>query len=375
MKLCSWLKGIAPLMSLVLLLSGCGTFHRHSIAQAQLRAYNSANSWTLSPQVENQILALDPGHVTGKDIEEVLAHAPAPRMICFHGGVPFVIPIMVSFCDFLAGMGYPRQSLTNPADGTYTYSCYESSEMIAGMMGWYYEHEGLRPMMVGHSQGGMQVVKVLYDFSPHAKGKVPVWNPLTWEKENRYEITDPLTGQRRSLTGFQVPYATSLVAGGLTRFMPNQLDMAFHLRAIPDSVEEFTGFYKGGDILGGDFLGYGSMNHFRAAKNASVRNVELPTSWSHYTIPNTRHLVKSQAIRDRINDYTPDKLLALKDPANSDPETLHMMWAQDVWYSIKRHWVLELQRLIAARRSGATIGTPAKAPEAPDNRAKAGNGD
>src|SRR3954468_21312423 len=161
MKLCSWLKGIAPLMSLVLLLSGCGTFHRHSIAQAQLRAYNSANSWTLSPQVENQILALDPGHVTGKDIEEVLAHAPAPRMICFHGGVPFVIPIMVSFCDFLAGMGYPRQSLTNPADGTYTYSCYESSEMIAGIMGWYYEHEGLRPMMVGHSQGGMQVVKVL----------------------------------------------------------------------------------------------------------------------------------------------------------------------------------------------------------------------
>jgi hypothetical protein len=29
------------------------------------------------------------------------------------------------------------------------------------------------------------------------------------------------------------------------------------------------------------------------------------------------------------------------------------MWAEDVWYSIKKHWVLELQRLIKARRAAA----------------------
>ena len=58
-------------------------------------------------------------------------------------------------------MGYPAGSLTNPSDGTYSFSCYESSEKIAGVIAWYYEKEGLRPMMVGHSQGGMQVVKVL----------------------------------------------------------------------------------------------------------------------------------------------------------------------------------------------------------------------
>ena len=45
------------------------------------------------------------------------------------------------------GMGYPGASITNPGDGTYTFSCYESSEKIAGVIAWYYEREGLRPMM------------------------------------------------------------------------------------------------------------------------------------------------------------------------------------------------------------------------------------
>ena len=31
--------------------------------------------------------------------------------------------------------------------------------------------------------------------------------------------------------------------------------------------------------------------------------------------------------------------------ANSD----HILWAAEVWYSIKKHWVLELQRLLRAQ--------------------------
>jgi hypothetical protein len=41
-------------------------------------------------------------------------------------------------------------------------------------------------------------------------------------------------------------------------------------------------------------------------------------------------------------------------PTNEDtlnPETLYYPWAEDVWYSIKKHWVIELQRLIRARRA------------------------
>src|SRR5258708_31829434 len=100
---------------------------------------------------------------------------------------------MISFSEFLIGMGYPAASITNPADGTYTFSCYESSEMIAGMIAWYYEKEGLRPMIVGHSQGGMQAGNGLDKLAgPDAK-KHAVWNPLTWKCAHRYDIKDPFT--------------------------------------------------------------------------------------------------------------------------------------------------------------------------------------
>jgi pimeloyl-ACP methyl ester carboxylesterase len=111
--------------------------------------------------LEDKILAMNPEHVTAGDIENVLRHAPAPQIILIHGGLGSVIDEMVSFSEFLMGMGYPGASLTNAGDGTYTFSCYESSEKIAGVIAWYYEQQGLRPMMLGHSQGGMQVVKVL----------------------------------------------------------------------------------------------------------------------------------------------------------------------------------------------------------------------
>ena len=34
----------------------------------------------------------------------------------------------------------------------------------------------------------------------------------------------------------------------------------------------------------------------------------------------------------------------------------HAMWAADVWYSIKKHWCLEAQSLIRARRTA--LGRP-----------------
>jgi hypothetical protein len=29
-----------------------------------------------------------------------------------------------------------------------------------------------------------------------------------------------------------------------------------------------------------------------------------------------------------------------------DADSKHILWAADVWYSIKKHWVLELQRFV-----------------------------
>jgi len=30
-------------------------------------------------------------------------------------------------------------------------------------------------------------------------------------------------------------------------------------------------------------------------------------------------------------------------------DSSHILWAAGVWYSIKKHWVLELQRLLGAK--------------------------
>jgi hypothetical protein len=336
--------------------SGCGSYDRQGVDPVRAQQLTAACSqrWcALTREREARILALNPERVTGRDLLDTLSNAPAPRIINIHGGNREVISRMVSFSEFLMGMGYPGASITNPGDGTYTFSCYESSRKTAGAIAWYYERERMRPMMIGHSQGGFQAVKVLQLFAANPPEKLRVWNPLTWKEEDRQEITDPLTGRKRPVAGLQLPYATSVGAGGLTRFLPNQWDMAFTLRSIPDSVEEFTGFYKGWDLLGGDYLGYGAANRFKAKGTARVRNVELPAQWKHGAVPDTRHLLKSQAVKDRINDYMPSGEAFVSVPSNAEtlnPDILHLFWAEDVWFSIKKHWVLELQRWIRAKR-------------------------
>jgi hypothetical protein len=340
----------------VLLLSGCAMYDRRGLDPAcALRVEQSIvrPDRLLSQTSEQAILAIEPEHVTDKDIRQTLANAPAPRIINIHGGIYPVHRQMISFSEFLIGMGYPEASLTNPGDGTYTFSCYESSRKIAGVIAWYYQREGLRPMIVGHSQGAMQTVKVLQKLAGVSAEKLNVWSPLTWKEEDDDEIIDPLTGVRRPVVGLVIPYATAVGGGGLTRILPNQWDMTFRLREIPNSVEEFTGFCKHKDLLGGDYLGYGAANQYKSMDKAIVRNVWLPSSYRHGKIPNTKHLLKSRQIMDWINNYRPadTPVDTPKVDQNFNADSDHILWAAEVWYSIKKHWVLELQRWIRSRHS------------------------
>jgi len=337
------------------LLAGCGNIHRQGLALPlahQVERVSVRHEVGLPRELENRILALNPTNVTAQDVRDVLSLSPAPRVVNIHGGIAKVIPRMISFSEFLVGMGYPAYSLTNPSDGTYSFSCYESSEKIAGVIAWYYEKEGLRPLMVGHSQGGIQAIKVLCKLDSKPSSKLHVWNPLTWEEEERCEIVDPLTGRNRPVAGLQLPYVTAVGAGGLTRLLPNQWDMNLRLHTVPDSVEEFTGFCKENDLLGGDFLGYGPANHFKSAGKAVVRNVWLPKEYKHGEIPDTKHLLKSQQIRDWIDNYRPpaESIATPKLDVEFEADSAHILWAADVWYSIKKHWVIELQRLVRARQ-------------------------
>ena len=350
------LARLVILLGTAVLVSGCATYVRHGLDAARARQVEFSvvrRGYALSHETEQKLLALDPEHVSEKDIRGVLSQAPAPRIINIHGGVYPVHRRMIAFSQFLMGMGYPGASITNPGDGTCTFSCYESSEKIAGVIAWYYEREGLRPMIVGHSQGGMQAVKVLRKLAGLSANRLRVWNPLTWQPEESCEIVDPITEQRRPVVGLQLPYTAVMGAGGLTRVLPNQWDMCGRLRDIPDSVEEFTGFFKGKDLYGGDFLGYGPANLYKSMGTAVVRNVRLPAHYKHGGIPDDVHLLKSQQIIDWINSYHPNDK-SYDEPrleVKFDADSRNILWAEDVWYSIKKHWVLELQRNIRAKRA------------------------
>ncbi|MBI5633756.1 MAG: hypothetical protein HZA15_09795 [Nitrospirae bacterium] len=305
-------------------------------------------NFKIDPSRENQILALDPEQVTGREIREVLAGTPAPYIMNIHGGIYPVHLAMESFSRFLIRMGYPREALKNPGDGSYSYSCYNSSEKLAGVLAWHYEHEGMRPMIVGHSQGGMQAVKVLYAMTGNFGDQVNVWNPVLDKEEERQMIVDPITGIERPVVGLKLSYVSAVGAGGLTRLLPNQWSMAGKLRKIPDSVEEFTGFSIGVDFWGGDLFGLSTSNLYQANGKASVRNVKLPGSYNHVIIPVTSHLAKTEAVQDWINAYTPVEEPQLN--VEFETDTRNILWAADVWYSIKKHWVLELKQLIEAKQ-------------------------
>ena len=338
-------------VSVALLLPGCATYKRRGLEPAQAQQIEKevvCRPISLTRETEDQILALDSTNVSDQQVRDLLSHAPAPRVFNIHGGIFPVHRRMISFSEFLVGMGYPRDRLRNPGDGTYTFSCYESSERVAGIAAWFYERDGLRPMIVGHSQGAMQAIKVLYKLDGRTAEQIEVWNPLTWKGEERYSITDPLTGKTRPVVGLHLSYVTGVGGGGLTRLLPNQWSMNGKLRGVPDATDEFTGFYKHMDLLGGDFLGYGSANEYKPFGQTQVRNIRLPTAYKHGSIPDTEHLLKSQQIKDWINHYQPDPKPELE---TFDADSKHILWAADVWYSVKKHWVLELQNLIRTRRA------------------------
>ena len=75
-------------LCLVLLVTGCQTLRQEPPAcDAQAGAVSSPRQFAPPPETLERIMALDPEHVTEKDIREVLAGTPAPRLINIHGGL------------------------------------------------------------------------------------------------------------------------------------------------------------------------------------------------------------------------------------------------------------------------------------------------
>ena len=304
--------------------------------------------------VQDRLLALDPDHLSDADVRDVLAKGPAPRIILLHGGVYPVYLLMKSFGLFLTRMGYPEAAIRDPGNGDWSYSPYEDSAEIAGIVAWEYEQSGLRPMLIGHSQGGMQVVRVLQDLAGDFGRPLSAFDPRSRRFEPGTTIVDPYTGRPRPVVGVSASYASAVAAGGAAFLLPNQWSMIDRLQDIPDTVDDFTGFSLGVDLIAWDFPGDGER--YRATGTAHVRNVTLPDSYSHIFVPLTASLPQEPAVRAWINAWTPAK----HEDISKLPEEAqrHVLWAADVWYSIKRHWCLEVQHLVREAQARSKENPP-----------------
>jgi hypothetical protein len=80
-----------------------------------------------------------------------------------------------------------------------------------------------------------------------------------------------------------------------------------------------------------------------------VRNVTLPAVYSHVFVPATSQLAESPAMRTWLNAFDPNNEAGRA--AVPDAAATNVMFAADVWHSIKKHWCLEAQQLIRARRA------------------------
>ena len=326
------------LAALLTLACTCATAARDTWAMRD-DAFPIVGASTFQDAHDEQVLALRPEQISAADVRDVLAQGPAPRIIALQGSIAFVS--MQPFCEFLIAMGYPESQLRDPRDGSLSRSSFGDSAELAGQLAWYYEREGMMPLLIGHSQGGMLAIKVLYELAGEFHAAIPVWNPMRDAPEQRTTIVDPRTGIERPVVGLTVPYAAAIATGKLPRVLLGQWTMIGKLREVPDSVEDFSGFTLDWDPIAGTFPG---SEPYHALGSAHVRNITLPARASHITLPQTRALAHDPDARAWIDAYYPGTLVSPPDDAN-------VVHAADIWYSIKKHWCIEAQRQILARRA------------------------
>jgi hypothetical protein len=280
---------------------------------------------------------LDCARLSAQDIRDVLAPAPAPRIIVISGS--FDLVTMDPFARFLVAMGYPAERIRNPADGAWSYSSAGSSAALAGMLAWHYEREGMMPLLVGYSGGGMLAVRTLHELAGAFASHVTVVDALTGQQLSRDTIVDPASGRERPALGLKVPYACALATGTLPRLLLGQWTMAGKLHDVPDTVDEFTGYVIPWDPIAGTFPG---SAQYAATGSAHVRNVTLPASYHHVDLPRTEQLAENAVTRAWIDGYRPDSPPTF--PATAVDVT-NIVHAADIWHSVAAHWCREAKRL------------------------------
>ena len=338
------------LLAVVIAAGGCSTAPV-APSRATVTTPTSGNvlrSVTMDRALEDRILALDPAKISAEDVRGTLSKAPAPRIFLIRGGIYPVYLAMESLGAFLIGMGYPEERVLTPHENDWSLSPYESAPNIAGLLAWCYEHEGVRPTMIGHSQGGIQAVKVLHELAGDWSKELHPFNPMTGKFEAATTIVDPLTGRERPVMGLRLGFVATVGTGGWALALPNHWIVLDRVRTIPDTVDEFVGYRIAFDLWALDGPAFDELKTFHANGTAVVRNAWLPAEYAHVTVPATRDLLQDPAMRAWIDAYAPDNQAALAPLPGPDE---HAMFAADVWYGLKKHWALEAQSFVRARRA------------------------
>lgn len=344
------------LIAVVAAIGGCAST---SVAPSATKASATApgsvlRSVPMDRALEDRILALDPERISAEDVRVTLSKAPAPRIFLIRGGIYPVYLAMESFGAFLIGMGYPEERILTPHENDWSLSPYLTAPMVAGMIAWCYEREGVRPTIVGHSQGGIQAVKVLHEFAGAWSSELHPFDPVAGDFETRTTIVDPLTGRERPVLGLKLGFVAAVGTGGWALALPNHWIVADRVRMIPDTVEEFVGYRIGFDLWALDGPAFENLKSFHPNGKAVVRNVWLPAEYAHVMVPATRDLVQSPAMRAWIDAYVPDNPSALA-PLPDGPND-NVMFAAEVWHGLKKHWAIEAQRFVRARRGQPPAG-------------------
>lgn len=264
---------------------------------------------------------------------------PAPRIININGTLGGYR--MDSFSRFLIKMGYPYESLVNPLNGHLSYSGFIDSRILAGLFAWFYEKDGMRPVLIGHSRGGMKAIEVLREFYlPSCKDLRP-WNPIIRDFEDRNSIVDPVTTENRNLCNLGTGFASAVSTGSFMRILLLEWGSLNWLRDVPPGVERFLGIFIKGDLIGGDPLGLGP---YKTKGEGIVRNIHLKGDYHHIDLFETDDIPDDPAAKRWIDGYQPgrNKLKASRPPLSDQG---NILIAAELWYEIKHNWLRELERL------------------------------
>jgi hypothetical protein len=295
---------------------------------------------------EDRILALNPEQISAAEVRDVLSRATAPRIINLQGSLAWIT--MQPFAEYLVAMGVPEERLRNPANGTLSYSSFADSERLAGTLAWYYENEGMMPMLIGHSQGGMLAIRCCMSWSALSRIDRRA-EPRHRRIRSPHSITDPSDGRVRPVSASKYPLRPRSLRANCRvccwdsgRCSANCGDS--------DSVEEFTGFTILWDPIAGTFPEASPTMRpvpprcamWIAGGHESYRTADAKELATHANTRMDRPVSTGRTDAAGRGGRRPGNLVV----------------AADIWYSVKKHWCLEAQRVIRQRRVVAAGNPP-----------------